>query len=292
MAACPNCGRQTLRTKDWACQWCGYPLVSRAYKKIDKTYRELQEERNLTARMTQPEEEPEFEPEREPEPKPAPEPEPEPAPESEPKPTPKPKPKPVPQPEPEPEPQTLPEPEPEKEEPVMQLPPPEAKPEPAPEPAPEAESPAEPEKPQEPLITPPPEPKQELPPAKPEIKVDPQPAPQSTTKLEDIQDGTELTADDIDAIFRSDKSGAHSKFTEKTLVIKGIVEKVFVREHLDIRYIVMTGARKRMTWSLRCTFNKEESSKLTRLTEGEEVKVRGKYDGFSKNIIFKDCELV
>ncbi len=41
MARCPNCGRQSVRTKDWSCRWCGYPLFSRAYKKIDKTYREL-----------------------------------------------------------------------------------------------------------------------------------------------------------------------------------------------------------------------------------------------------------
>ncbi len=45
MQRCPNCGRPTLRTEDWACQWCGYPLLSGAYKKIPKTYQELKEER-------------------------------------------------------------------------------------------------------------------------------------------------------------------------------------------------------------------------------------------------------
>jgi exonuclease VII large subunit len=70
------------------------------------------------------------------------------------------------------------------------------------------------------------------------------------------------------------------------------VEKVFVREHLEIRYIVLTGTQKRMVWSIRCTFDKESSSKLTRLNEGQEVVVRGKYDGYGKNIIFKDCVLV
>ncbi len=46
MAACPNCGRRTERTKDWVCEWCGYPLLYGSYKQIDKTYKELQEERN------------------------------------------------------------------------------------------------------------------------------------------------------------------------------------------------------------------------------------------------------
>ena len=44
MGKCPNCGRVTARTQDWACQWCGYPLLSGFYKKIPKTCRQLQEE--------------------------------------------------------------------------------------------------------------------------------------------------------------------------------------------------------------------------------------------------------
>jgi len=55
MPGCPNCGRQTMRTEDWVCQWCGYPLLSRAYKKIDKTYKEIQEERSSAWRSVSPE---------------------------------------------------------------------------------------------------------------------------------------------------------------------------------------------------------------------------------------------
>lgn len=45
MANCPNCGLSTMRTKDWACQWCGYPLVSGMYGKTPKTFSELKQER-------------------------------------------------------------------------------------------------------------------------------------------------------------------------------------------------------------------------------------------------------
>ena len=45
MRKCPNCGQTAERTEDWACQWCGYPLLSTAYKKIPKTYRQLKEEK-------------------------------------------------------------------------------------------------------------------------------------------------------------------------------------------------------------------------------------------------------
>ncbi len=45
MQKCPNCGQTAARTEDWACQWCGYPLLSESYEKIPKTYRQLKEER-------------------------------------------------------------------------------------------------------------------------------------------------------------------------------------------------------------------------------------------------------
>ena len=45
MPRCPNCIRETMRTKDWACYLCGYPLASPAFKAIDKTYSQVREER-------------------------------------------------------------------------------------------------------------------------------------------------------------------------------------------------------------------------------------------------------
>ena len=62
MPKCPNCGRETLRTEDWACQWCGYPLLSSSYKMIPKTYRQLKEER-LHKPESVPEQKLELEPE-------------------------------------------------------------------------------------------------------------------------------------------------------------------------------------------------------------------------------------
>ena len=80
MKKCPNCGRPTARTEDWVCQWCGYPLLSTGYKKIPKTYQQLQEERL-------PQREPplmaELAPEPVSEPAPQPQPEPQPIPELE-----------------------------------------------------------------------------------------------------------------------------------------------------------------------------------------------------------------
>lgn len=67
MPRCPNCNRETLRTEDWACQWCGYPLLSGFYKKIPKTYKQLKEERlHKLEAVEVGEPEPEFEKRAEP----------------------------------------------------------------------------------------------------------------------------------------------------------------------------------------------------------------------------------
>ena len=135
MPKCPNCGQPTERTEDWACQWCGYPLFSTAYKKISKTYKQRKEE-NLSRQPPPLIEEPE--PELIPEPEPTVEAELPPEPETEP----------VLEPVPEPPPETSPEP------PTVL----ETRPEQiaVPEPAAEAELPPEPEP--VPVLKPAPEP--------------------------------------------------------------------------------------------------------------------------------------
>ena len=91
MARCPNCGRETRRTIDWCCQWCGYPLTSGSYKKLDKTFAEVREERLSQQQLVEVEEkEPEVAPEPEPEVTPEPEAELEPAVAPEPEPEPEP----------------------------------------------------------------------------------------------------------------------------------------------------------------------------------------------------------
>lgn len=45
MTRCPNCFRETMRTKDWACYLCGYPLASPSYKLVDKPYSQIRDER-------------------------------------------------------------------------------------------------------------------------------------------------------------------------------------------------------------------------------------------------------
>jgi len=294
MPKCPNCGRETLRTEDWACQWCGNPLLSGAFKKIPKTYREIQEEKGHKAKSA---------PEYEPEPAPAAEVEPEPV-------SPPPKPEPPPPPEPEPElksdvptapeiaaeaeeeteaeEEPAPPPEPEAEpgaieekEPVAEaekLPAPEAEAEPEPAPEPEAETVTEP-----------------VAKIEAEAEVSPEPAPVAIPSLEpETATGIiSATVAELNAAFKSDKVGTNSKLLNQTLQVTGTVEKVFARDNLDIFYILLAGAGKSSSsLQVRCTFSREHSTPLSRLTEGQTATVQGTYIGCERNIILKDCRLV
>jgi hypothetical protein len=155
------------------------------------------------------------------------------------------------------------------------------KPEPAPEPAREPEP--EPEPAPAPQLAPRPVPKP-LP--------EPEPAAVAAPNLDTLTDGAALSVDELDALYKANRMGTHAKLTNKTIVVKGFVEKVFIRDHIDVRYIVLTGARKKVLCPVRCTFGKESVPQMNRLSEGQEVTMRGKYDSYGKNIIFKECTLV
>ena len=257
MAKCPNCGRETARAQDWACQWCGQPLLSGSFKKIPKTYKQLQAERQQEQKS--PVREPEPEPEPVPEPKSVPvskrivEPKQVAAPKRVPKPKRVPEPKRVPTPVPEPE-------------PVPQ-------PEPVPEPEPVLVSEAE---------------------IKTAPKPEPVPTPQTVPELlaEPTTGAITATVEQLAAAFNADRAATNARLLNQTLKITGTVDKIFVREHLDIQYILLTGEKTRNILNVRCTFGREQASQLTRLTAGQTVTVQGKYDGYEKNIILKDCVLV
>lgn len=290
MAKCPNCDRETMRTQDWACQWCGYPLMSKAFRKIDKTYRELQAERLREAG----EEPPEPIAEARPVPPPPPPP-PRPAVPETPKPAPPPPPQPT----------RVPEPKPEPDRPVA---PPVREPEvrtKAPESAPPATSPVI-------ILGPSPQP-QALP--KPEVRTEvkesapPIAASEATTPPPQAEAPPEpevaraepepelppgvirMTVSDLNQLFRADRSAANTQLSDKTLRVVGVLEKVVYREVLDTAYIMLISPEKG-EWNVRCVFDKKFGPQLMRLGEKNTVIVQGAYAGCERNIILKDCVLV
>jgi hypothetical protein len=102
----------------------------------------------------------------------------------------------------------------------------------------------------------------------------------------------EVTTEEISLAFQSDKPLADSKLANRVLKVTGIIDKIFVKEHLDIQYLLLTTPAKTDMFNVRCTFDKKFAYQLRRLNPGEKVTVQGKYNGSERNIILKDCVLV
>jgi hypothetical protein len=245
MSRCPYCGQETQRTTDWACRWCGHPLASGSYKKIDKSYQALLEER-----VPLPEPallEPEFEIPSEPEATPMPE--------------------------------TAPtEPEASAAEPLP----------------PESELPPE-------MVAP----AQTPPETEPVATAEPKSAskkPKSTSKKlkasrkkvpPSMPSGSELTitVEQLFADYKANAVTADAKYQGQTIQVMGIVDSAD-KDMLDNPFVKLSSADKNEMLRMRCTFPNESEEKLVKLTAGQEVTVRGSYDGYLVNILLKDCVLV
>ena len=96
----------------------------------------------------------------------------------------------------------------------------------------------------------------------------------------------------MNAAYSADKAAADAKLTSKTLKVTGVVEKVFVKDYLNIYYILLAGTGKGGAWKVRCTFGSKRGAQLRQVTEEGVATVQGKYAGYERNIILNDCELV
>ena len=85
---------------------------------------------------------------------------------------------------------------------------------------------------------------------------------------------------------------ADAKFTDKTLKVTGVVDRITVNDVHSIYYIILASAEKKEQWNVRCTFDRKYGAQLDRLTTGQSVTAQGKYEGYKVNILMRDCVLV
>ena len=253
MPRCPNCGQKTSRTQDWACPWCGYPLVSGSYREIPKTYEELKAERLQQAAVVEVEAEAVVEPE----------------------------PEPVAEVEVEPEVKV-------EAEAVVELEPkPKAKPKPKrkSKAKPKAESKPEPEL--EVIVEPEPEPE-----AKPKPKRKPKAKPRAKSGSEVISDAMPITIDQMHLAYKMSRTAADEKFTDRILRVTGVVGRIAVDDIPDSPCVILTSPDREVSRNVLCVFDKKHVPELNQLTTGQAVTVQGKFDSCTINILITDCVLV
>ena len=278
MANCPNCGRSTVRTQDWACQWCGYPLVSGFFKQIPMTYQEAKAERlgswvvaETAVELEPPEAETVVEPDAGlvAETEPVTEPEPEPV-----------------------------------EEPVSELPA-EAELVVEPEAAEEEEviSEAVVEATEEEEVT-----SEAAAEATEEEEVISEAVAEATEgeeviseavaeAVEEVVEPTEpeivqITIEEINEICRADSEAAEARFADVILQVIGVIVRIPPMESTENPCLIITNAEKSVARNLLCVFDKQHEATINQLSVGQMVTVQGKYDGCVINIILNDSVLV
>ena len=264
MPKCPNCGQPTARTGDWACPWCGYPLLSRAYRKIPKTYRQLKEEKLQKQRLpskveTEPAADTETKTEAVMEIEPAL----------------------VADAEPEFESETETEDEAVavaeiKDEGVV---------EPEPAPKPRAKRIAKPKAKAAPKAKAKPAPK-------PKAKQATKAKTAAKSEPETMPAVIEITVEELLSAYDTEGVTADIKFMNKVLEITGVVDRIETKEDLNIHYINLTNAAQNLLQSIRCVFDKKHIAELNNLMTGQAITVQGTYDGSIMDIRMKDCALV
>jgi len=275
MARCPNCGRETRRTIDWCCQWCGYPLFSGSYKKIDKTYKELKEERTGTVPEDELDVEDEvinetiIEEEHEEEIKDE-------EPEVEEKPVKKTRPVKRVRPEPEPEPVSR------RRRRIIKR----RRPEPEPEPEPEIEEDEEYEDEYEDEV------EEEYEDDEDYEEEYEEEREEEESELKEIH-VMALTVDELVSAYETEGPQADTKFENKILRVTGVISRIDVREAQALFSLTLEAENSGpLRQSLRCIFSREHGNELQQLIRSQTVTVQGKYDGSIINISMRDCHLV
>ena len=274
MPKCPNCGLETQRTEDWACQWCGYPLLSSGYKKIDKTWKEIKEEREEA-------QQPEYkEPAQTPPPA-----------EDLSRMTPETRPGPDKRPAPPSRVIREPPPVPEMEEIVEQ--PPVVKPRIVPKPAPKSEPAPQPQpkaKAEPPVARPEPAPEISAvvePVVRQEAEIVPAPEPEPV-----VETALELTVDELLSAYMVNDVAAHERFNNRVLRVTGIVNKVTVNDIRAVYSVFLTGKEISGFRDVECRFTKQYATHISKLKAGQSVTIQGRYFGYVINIILRSSVMV
>ena len=98
--------------------------------------------------------------------------------------------------------------------------------------------------------------------------------------------------EELYSAFSADELAADANFTDKTLTVTGVVDRVTVNDTHGIYYIILSSAERKPRWNVRCSFERKLGTQLNRLTAGDTATARGRYDGYKLNILLAECALV
>lgn len=110
-------------------------------------------------------------------------------------------------------------------------------------------------------------------------------------KSESTPAAIEVTAKELASAYETDKEKADARFKNKILKVTGFVNRMELKDTLDIQYITL-GVEEDLLVIVRCTFDKGYADKLSRLSRGQMVTVQGEFDGSMLDLRMRHCVLV
>jgi hypothetical protein len=102
----------------------------------------------------------------------------------------------------------------------------------------------------------------------------------------------EITVSDLLSEYADDYTAATAKFINKTLRLSGYVVSIDIKEVLAVNYIRLSDDSLNLPKSVQCMFDKKYANKLKELEKGQYVTVQGNYTGSLIAMRLADCVLV
>lgn len=102
----------------------------------------------------------------------------------------------------------------------------------------------------------------------------------------------EVTVHELASSYETDEETAEVRFGNKMLKVTGLVNRIEVKDALDVHEIRLTSDEKDSLQSVRCMFDKGHEDELNQLLKGQMVTVQGKFDGSIVQLRMRHCLLV
>lgn len=110
-------------------------------------------------------------------------------------------------------------------------------------------------------------------------------------KSEPTPAAMEVTAKELASAYETDMEKADTSFKNKIIKVTGIVNRMELKDKLDIHYITL-GVEEDLQVSVRCMFDKGHVNELRRLGRGQMVTVQGEFVGSMWDLRMIHCVLV
>ena len=102
----------------------------------------------------------------------------------------------------------------------------------------------------------------------------------------------EVTVDELLTAYEENEGTASERFGNKIIKMSGVVDRIEVKDSLDIYFITIASTEKAQIQVVRCIFDRKHAKTLTKLRAGQTVTVQGKYTGSIVDLRMGSCFLV